>query len=228
MTDMEVALEHWRLHQLQIEADEKSLDPIGADLPAHYRGPTMACTDFNEDANTRNWKQVKDSGKRQSFDTGAIRDTEEGKIRLDLMLKYLPMSALMRVTQHYVNGAKKYGDHNWRKGIPSSRCISSALRHLYQWFTGDRSEDHLSAVVFNVFCLLHWEETGRLDMQNTLIQGEVDVVQGQGQEDSELSSKWTSPVRLGSGDSPVNPGVLHPGGRGETASHPFNPPGGAG
>lgn len=165
MTDMDIALEHWRLQKLQIEADEKYLNLIGAGLPARYRRPHMACTDFNEDANTRDWKQVKDSGKRQSFDTGAVRDTEEGKPRLDLMFKYLPMTALMRVTQHYVNGAKKYGDHNWQKGIPSSRCISSAFRHLYQYFTGDRSEDHLSAVIFNIFAIIHWEETGNLKMQ---------------------------------------------------------------
>lgn len=107
---------------------------------------------------------VKDSGKRESFGTGAVRDTEEGKARIDLLLKYIPMPALMRITQHYVNGAKKYGDHNWKKGIPASRCISSAFRHLWQYLSGDRSEDHLSAVVFNVVCIIYWEETKNLAM----------------------------------------------------------------
>jgi hypothetical protein len=112
------------------------------------------------------YKEVKDSGRRESFSTGAVRDTEEGKPRIDLLFKYIPMPCLMRITQHYVNGAKKYGDHNWQKGIPASRCISSAFRHLYQYLTGDRSEDHLSAVVFNVICILYWEETGNLKMQD--------------------------------------------------------------
>jgi hypothetical protein len=110
------------------------------------------------------YQEVKDSGKRESFGTGAVRDTEEGKPRIDLALKYIPLEALTRITQHYINGAKKYGDHNWRKGIPASRCISSAFRHLYQYFMGDRSEDHLSAVVFNIVCILYWEETKREDM----------------------------------------------------------------
>lgn len=226
MTDMDVALEHWRIDRLLIEADEKYLNLIGAGLPARYRRKPMGCDDdMNRDSWKGHFESVKDSGKRQSFDTGAIRDTEEGKIRLDLMLKYLPMTALIRVTQHYVNGAKKYGDHNWQKGIPSSRCVSSALRHLYQWFTGDRSEDHLSAVVFNIFCILHWEETGSLDMQDTLRQGEVDVVQGEGCEDSKFPSKRPS-AGLGSGDSPFNPGVLHSGGY-ETAPYPFDSSDGA-
>lgn len=116
------------------------------------------------DAAVAKFKAVKDSGVRESFLTGAVRDTEEGKPRIDLLLKYVPMTALMRITQHYVNGAKKYGDHNWQKGIPASRCISSAFRHLYQYLIGDRGEDHLSAVCFNVIAILHWEETKRSDM----------------------------------------------------------------
>lgn len=112
------------------------------------------------------YTEVKDSGKRESFGTGAVRDTEEGKPRLDLLLKYIPMPCLMRITQHYVNGAKKYGDHNWQKGIPASRCISSALRHAWQYLIGDFSEDHLSAVVFNIVCIIYWEETRNLKMQD--------------------------------------------------------------
>lgn len=114
----------------------------------------------------RLFREVKDSGKRESFTTGAVRDTEEGKPRIDLLLKYIPMPCLMRITQHYVNGAKKYGNHNWQKGLPASRCISSAFRHAYQYLIGDRSEDHLSAVVFNIICIIYWEETGNLKMQD--------------------------------------------------------------
>jgi hypothetical protein len=126
----------------------------------------------NKGQDVREFLAVKDSGKREFFNTGAVRDTEEGKLRIDLLFKYVPMGALMRITQHYVNGAKKYGNHNWQKGLPASRCISSALRHLYQYFMGDRSEDHLAAVCFNVIAILHWEETGREDMLDTLAPSE--------------------------------------------------------
>lgn len=100
------------------------------------------------------FESVQDSGKREQFETGAVRDTQEGKPRFDL----IPVEALNRLAKHYANGAKKYGEENWRKGLPLDRCFSSALRHLYQYKMGDDSEDHLSAVVFNVFCILTNEE----------------------------------------------------------------------
>jgi hypothetical protein len=55
----------------------------------------------------------------------------------------------MRVSDWYTLGAKKYGDNNWRKGQPVSRCAGSLLRHLTKYFMGQTDEDHLSAVVFN-------------------------------------------------------------------------------
>jgi hypothetical protein len=97
---------------------------------------------------------VKDSGKRESFESGAVRDTQDGKPRYDL----IPVRALYRLANHYANGAKKYGDHNWEKGIPTSRCVASALRHIYSWLLGDCSEDHLSAVLFNIMAIIHFEE----------------------------------------------------------------------
>ncbi|HUS51203.1 MAG TPA: dATP/dGTP diphosphohydrolase domain-containing protein, partial [Candidatus Paceibacterota bacterium] len=71
------------------------------------------------------FKEVKDSGKRQDFDTGSRRDTRDGKGRYDL----LPVRAIKRLAKHYENGAKKYGDRNWEKGQPLSRYLDSALRH---------------------------------------------------------------------------------------------------
>lgn len=107
---------------------------------------------------------VKDSGQRQSFNTGAVRDTQDGKPRYDL----IPATALKRLAIHYANGAKKYGDRNWEKGIPASRCLASTMRHLFDWVLGDRSEDHLSAVLFNIMAIIHWEETSNLSMQDNL------------------------------------------------------------
>ena len=104
--------------------------------------------------------QIEDSGKRESFGTGAVRDPEDGKLRLDLIFKYLPMEALVRVAEHYDKGALKYQADNWRKGIPVSRCFSSALRHLYQFGEGRSDEDHLAAVIFNVLAIIQYQEVG--------------------------------------------------------------------
>ena len=97
------------------------------------------------------YKKVKDSGKRQSFDTGSVRDTADGKPRYDLVTPI----GLYRLAMHYTNGAKKYGDRNWEKGQPLSRYLESAYRHLQKLLVGLEDEDHASAVAWNVFAFMH-------------------------------------------------------------------------
>lgn len=105
--------------------------------------------------------EIKDSGARQSFDTGAVRDTQAGKGRFDL----LPMGAIRRLAIHFEKGAKKYGDRNWEKGIPLDRYMDSALRHLASYMEGRIDEDHLVAAAWNLLCALQtesWIAEGRL------------------------------------------------------------------
>lgn len=97
---------------------------------------------------------TKDSGKRQEFVTGMVRDTQDGKPRFDL----IPTEGLRRVADLYARGAEKYDDNNWKKGQPYSRTYASLFRHLIQWREGDRSEDHLAAVIFNAMALMYYEE----------------------------------------------------------------------
>jgi hypothetical protein len=105
------------------------------------------------------FERVKDSGARQKFASGAVRDIRAGKGRPDL----IPPLALLRLAKHYENGAVKYGDNNWTLGIPSSKFLQSALRHLNTYLMNiqlgqSQDEDHLSAAVFNVFGLIFNEE----------------------------------------------------------------------
>jgi hypothetical protein len=74
----------------------------------------------------KKFTKVKDSGKEQNFGTGAVRDSQEGKGRFDL----LPPYALLRLAKHFENGANRYQARNWEKGIPCSRYLDSAFRHL--------------------------------------------------------------------------------------------------
>jgi hypothetical protein len=97
------------------------------------------------------YDSVRDSGKRQAFKTGSVRDTRDGKGRFDLISPV----ALKALARHYENGARKYGDRNWEKGQPVSRYIDSAIRHLYGFLDGDRSEDHLSAAAWNAMAATH-------------------------------------------------------------------------
>lgn len=100
------------------------------------------------------YKEVKDSGKRQNFETGSVRDTQEGKGRYDLISPI----ALKRLAQHFENGAKKYGNRNWELGQPLSRYIDSAIRHIYAFLEGKRDEDHAIACAWNMMALVHTEE----------------------------------------------------------------------
>jgi hypothetical protein len=100
------------------------------------------------------YSSVKDSGARQSFSTGAVRDIQVGKGRYDL----LSPLALRRIAVHTENGAVKYGDRNWEKGMPLTRFLDSAIRHTYAHLGGDRSEDHLAAAAWNLMACIHTEE----------------------------------------------------------------------
>lgn len=105
---------------------------------------------------------VKDSGKREEFDTGARRDTREGKGRFDLISPYM----LRRLAVVMERGAVKYGDRNWEKGMPFSRFIDSALRHINQFLSYSHDEDHLAQAIFNLMAVIHFEETGRADLDD--------------------------------------------------------------
>ena len=105
---------------------------------------------------------VAESGKgREGYGTGAVRDTTEGKGRFDL----LPPYAIKRLAQHFENGAKKYEDRNWEKGIKLSRFLDSMIRHAFDYLGGSRVEDHLAAVAWNALAFIqteHWIEEGKL------------------------------------------------------------------
>jgi hypothetical protein len=93
--------------------------------------------------------KIKDSGERSQFSTGAQRDCQEGKGRMDL----LPLRALREVSKIFEEGAKKYDADNWRKGIPLSRFIDSGKRHLDKWIMGCDDEPHLYQACWNLLCL---------------------------------------------------------------------------
>lgn len=105
--------------------------------------------------------ELKDSGARRQFDTGAVRDCAEGKG--DMFS--LPPAALLRLSKHYELGAKKYTRLNYMKGIPVSAFMDSALRHIFKYLDGWDDEDHLSAAAFNILGAIQMEERNP-DMQD--------------------------------------------------------------
>ena len=61
---------------------------------------------------------------------------------------------LLEVSKHYEEGAKKYAERNWEKGIPAHCYIDSGLRHLIKWADEWNDEPHDRAFVWNMMCLL--------------------------------------------------------------------------
>ena len=140
--------------------------------------------------------EIKDSGDRTEFASGAVRDMREGKGRMDLMplevvhrllndplLKSIcdfiktnytvclydalinfahaayedhMTTMILEVGKHFEEGAKKYGENNWQKGIPVHCYIDSAIRHYLKWRRGDQDEPHDRAFVWNLMCCI-WE-----------------------------------------------------------------------
>ena len=135
--------------------------------------------------------EIKDSGERREFSTGAVRDIQEGKGRCDLMPLDVVANALanptfdyiaqymsegniyylynalsssgvfhdyytlmLEVAKHFEEGAKKYGEHNWQKGIPTHCYIDSAVRHYLKYLRGDNDEPHDRAFAWNILCCI--------------------------------------------------------------------------
>lgn len=94
---------------------------------------------------------VVDSGKREEFNTGSRRDTNEGKPRPDLITPI----AEYQLAMHYAHGAVKYGDRNWEKGQPLHRYIESLQRHILKEKLGFTDENHGAAIVWNAMAYVH-------------------------------------------------------------------------
>lgn len=144
---------------------------------------------------------IQDSGNRRKFESGAVRDIQEGKGRCDLMpldvishcyaevgdrdceiasnifellndfiesgdieCLYDVLDAekpyddydvmFLEVAKHFEDGAKKYGENNWQKGIPVRCYIDSAIRHYLKYLRGDIDEPHDRAFIWNIMCAI--------------------------------------------------------------------------
>jgi hypothetical protein len=92
--------------------------------------------------------------------TSGAKSTEE-KPRYDLM----PLCALRRWAERLAYGAKRHGASNWTLGKddPDYRRdrLNHTFEHLKKYMDGDRSEDHLGAVMCGIGFECWFEENGR-------------------------------------------------------------------
>ena len=87
-------------------------------------------------------------------------------------------SMYLDVAKHFEEGAKKYGENNWQKGIPVHCYIDSAVRHYLKWLRGDKDEPHDRAFVWNLMCCI-WE----VDYRNAeIVKNTIDVIREYGKD----------------------------------------------
>lgn len=99
----------------------------------------------------------------RTFDTGATRDSEAGKLDFEGFLSPL---ALKRYAEYMHGHRRQPGGQlresdNWQRGIPLAVYMKSAWRHFHEWWTAHRRaeaaglEDAICAEIFNAFGYLH-------------------------------------------------------------------------
>jgi len=90
------------------------------------------------------------------FTSGA--QSSELKPRYDL----IPACAIRRYAERAALGAKLHGDDNWKKGAGDPAYqrdrLNHLVEHLLRYIDGDRSEDHLGAVLWGAGALTWFEE----------------------------------------------------------------------
>lgn len=87
------------------------------------------------------------------FQTGAVRSSDAEATRYDLISPI----GLEAVARACAEGAAKYGDFNWEAGMPVHDLLNHALRHVYRYLAGDRSEDHLGHAAWGMLAAIHSE-----------------------------------------------------------------------
>lgn len=106
---------------------------------------------------------INDGGKRISYgENMAFREPSVGKGRYDLITPF----AEDRIAKWYELGSQKYADRNWEKGMPFSRYIDSAKRHINKYIKGMEDEDHLAAACWNLMAVMHHQEMQEVDLDD--------------------------------------------------------------
>ncbi len=69
-------------------------------------------------------------------------------------------TAMLEVSKHYEDGANKYAERNWEKGIPLHCYIDSGIRHYIKYLRGDTDEPHDRAFLWNMLGAL-WTQDNK-------------------------------------------------------------------
>lgn len=128
----------------QSEVDVSMSETKGSRLPADE-------DDILSFADADDWPDQADRVHR--FATGAVRSKDADDVRYDL-ISPIAMEELARTC---AEGAAKYGDFNWERGMPVHDLLNHVIRHIYKYLSGDRSESHLPHAMWGIGAAIHSE-----------------------------------------------------------------------
>lgn len=94
------------------------------------------------------------AGTTAKFGTGAVRSDTFEEFRYDLVSPI----GLREVARTCAEGAAKYSDYNWERGMPVHDLLNHAIAHIFQFLSGDRSEPHLPHAAWNLLAAIHSAE----------------------------------------------------------------------
>lgn len=93
-------------------------------------------------------------------------DTQHLVKAIQLFCKYVTHwdipTCILEVSKHYEEGAEKYEERNWEKGIDLHCFIDSGVRHYLKHSRDDKDEPHDRAFVWNMLGAI-WTHNNRLD-----------------------------------------------------------------
>lgn len=102
--------------------------------------------------------------KKRTFETGANRNSDEGKFDYEGFLSPLVLERFaqyMHKHRFLEDGTMRDAD-NWQLGIPKNAYMSSAWRHFFDWWKQHRGyksqeelEESVCALIFNASGYLH-------------------------------------------------------------------------
>ena len=98
---------------------------------------------------------LRDQGEEEAmtmkFKSGAVRSSDTKDVRYDLVSPI----GLEAVARACAEGAERYGDYNWEKGMPVHDLLNHVLRHINLFLSGDREEDHLGHAAWGCMAAVH-------------------------------------------------------------------------
>jgi hypothetical protein len=110
----------------------------------------------------------------KAYDNSGGVKLDDGKVRYELIPPE-PMEALGRI---YTDGAVKYGDRNWEKGMSMLRLFGAMMRHAFKWAMGETYDidpktgavcHHMIQVAWNAFAIYTLSVRGQHEFDDRTI-----------------------------------------------------------